>query len=202
MPIKAICFDADGVVVNPQMQFSRLREKELGISAEMAEPFFKGIFNECLIGKAELLDVLPPYLRKWNWNGSAEEFVALWLKTDHVIDLELISTIMRLRQKGAICCLATSQEQHRADYMKKEMGFQEVFDRLFISCEMGVQKPDEAYYRYIETQLQLSGESILFWDDRLQNVNAAKARGWKAEVYADYEQFLQKLSIYIPFLVD
>ncbi|MBA4384086.1 MAG: hypothetical protein C0410_05065 [Anaerolinea sp.] len=108
MSIKAICFDADGVVVNPQMLFSRLREMELGISNEMAEPFFKGVFNECLIGKADLMDVLPPFLQKWNWNGSAEEFVALWLKTDHEIDTRLITTIKKLRQDGIICCLATS----------------------------------------------------------------------------------------------
>jgi putative hydrolase of the HAD superfamily len=197
MPIKAICFDADGVVVNPQMQFAKLREKNLGISNEMAEPFFKGVFNDCLIGKADLMDVLPPFLRKWNWLGSAEEFVSLWLKIDHVIDTELISTIKKLRQKGVICCVTTSQEQHRADYMKKEMGFQEVFDHLFISCEMGVQKPDAAYFQLIETNLQLPGESILFWDDRQQNVNAARAQGWKAELYTDYENFLETLPLYV-----
>ncbi|MBA4384087.1 MAG: hypothetical protein C0410_05070 [Anaerolinea sp.] len=78
------------------------------------------------------------------------------------------------------------------------MGFKEVFDHLFISCEMGTQKPEEAYYRYIEIQLQLPGESILFWDDILQNVNAAKARGWKGELYTEYDQFLKMLSIYVP----
>jgi putative hydrolase of the HAD superfamily len=197
MPIKAICFDADGVVVNPQMQFAKLREMKLGISNEMAEPFFKGIFNDCLIGKADLMDVLPPFLRKWNWQGSIEEFVSLWLKTDHVIDIELISIIKKLRQKSIICCLATSQERYRADYMKKEMGFQEMFDHLFISCEMGVQKPDAAYFQLIETNLQLPGESILFWDDRQQNVNAARAQGWKAELYTDYENFLETLPLYV-----
>ncbi|MBA3073426.1 MAG: HAD-IA family hydrolase [Anaerolineae bacterium] len=199
MPIKAICFDADGVLVYPQMQFAKLCENKLGISQEMRDPFFKGVFNECLVGKAELLDVLPPFLKKWNWSGSTEEFVALWQKTDHVIDTELITTIKKLRQNGFICCLATSQEQHRAEYMKKEMGFLEVFDHLFISCEMGTQKPGDAYYRYIETHLRLPGESILFWDDRPRNVNAAKARGWNAEVYTNYEQFLETLALYQPF---
>ena len=197
MPIKAICFDADGVVVNPQMQFAKLREMKYGISHEMADPFFKGVFNECLIGKADLMDALPPFLRKWNFQGSAEEFLSLWLKTDHVIDTKIVNAIIELRQKGFICCLATSQEQHRAEYMKKEMGFQEVFDHLFISCEMGVQKPDAAYFQYIETHLQLPSDSILFWDDRPRNVNAAKAQGWEAEVYVNYEQFLETLAIYL-----
>ena len=198
MSIKAICFDADGVMVNPQMQFAKLREMKYGISNEMAEPFFKGVFNECLIGKADLMDVLPPFLQKWNWQSSVEEFVSLWLKTEHIIDADLITTINKLRQKGIICCLATSQEKNRANYMKKEMGFQEVFDHLFFSCEMGTQKPEEAYFRCIENQLQLPGESILFWDDNTQNVSSASAQGWKAEQYTNYGQFLKTLSIYIP----
>ena len=51
------------------------------------------------------------------------------------IDSRLISAIQQLRQNGFICCLATSQEYNRAKYMKTEMGFQNVFDHLFFSCE-------------------------------------------------------------------
>jgi hypothetical protein len=46
--IKAICFDADGVVVNPQMQFSKYLERERGISPQMTQGFFHGVFNDCL----------------------------------------------------------------------------------------------------------------------------------------------------------
>lgn len=197
MPIEAICFDVDGVVVNPQMQFARLLDLNYGITPQMTKTFFNGIFNECLIGKAELLDVLLPFLQEWNWSGTAEEFVALWLKTDHVIDSDLIKTIINLRQSGVICCLATSQEQHRADYMKKEMGFKPLFDHMFVSCEIGAQKPDPAFYQYIEKYLELDAKSILFWDDRPQNVNAAKTHGWKAELYTDYEHFHETLSFYL-----
>lgn len=198
MMIKAVCFDADGVVVNPQMQFAALRETRFGISKDMAAPFYEGIFNECLTGKADLMMVLPPFLKQWNWEGSVEEFVALWLKTEHLIDARLISTIKKLREDGIICCLATSQEQHRADYMKKEMGFQDIFDHMFFSCEMGAQKPDEDFFRLIETRLQLPGESILFWDDRSRNVDGARARGWKAEVYINYPLFIKELLNHIP----
>ena len=85
--IKAICFDADGVVVNPQMQFSKHLKREHGISPEMTRSFFNGIFNDCLVGKANLSEVLPNYLQGWNWKGSVDEFIATWLERDHVIDL-------------------------------------------------------------------------------------------------------------------
>ena len=104
----------------------------------------------------------------------------------------LIAKIQDLRQAGFRCCLTTNQEYHRAEYMKKEMGFQSLFDNLFFSCEMGTKKPQKDYYQTIESLLQLPGEDILFWDDSVHHVKAARACGWQAEIYSDYGKFLKK----------
>jgi putative hydrolase of the HAD superfamily len=195
--IKAICFDADGVVVNPQMQFSRLLKKEHGISPEMTQSFFRGIFNDCLVGKADLRDVLPPFLSEWGWKGSVDEFIASWLITDHVLDARIITAVQNLRHDGMICCLATSQECNRAEYMKTRMGFQDVFDHLFFSCEIGWQKPQHAYYQHIEKTLNLEKGSFLFWDDFHVNVEAAREFGWNAELYTDFDEFEKTIKKYI-----
>jgi hypothetical protein len=121
--IKAICFDADGVVVYPQKQFSKYLNEEHGISPEITRGFFGGVFNDCLLGMADLNEVLPPYLDNWGWKGSTQEFIATWLKFDHVVDFRVIDAIQRLRQKKVFCCLVTSQERNRAEYMKTKMGF-------------------------------------------------------------------------------
>lgn len=196
MSIKVICFDADGVVVYPQMQFSKYLKDEHNISPEMTKGFFSGVFNACLTGKANLSEVLPAFLQDWNWKGSVDEFIATWLKRDHVVDLRLIKKIQSLRQKGFICCLATSQERNRADYMKTEMGLGDVFDHLFFSCEIGWQKPDPAYYQHIETVLAVKKDSILFWDDSEKNVRAALEFGWNAERYIEFGEFEEAMKKY------
>jgi putative hydrolase of the HAD superfamily len=198
MTIKAICFDADGVVINPQKQFSRRLEKEHGISPSMTQKFFCGVFNDCLVGKANLKEVLPTFVKEWGWKGSADEFINTWLLTDHVVDDRIINAIQTLRRNGIICCLATSQEHNRAEYMKCKMGFQDMFDHLFFSCEMGCQKPDHAYYRHIEKILNLEKGSILFWDDASLNVKAARECGWNAEIYNDFSAFEKITKKYIP----
>lgn len=196
MAIKAICFDADGVVVYPQKQFSKYLREAHGISPEMTRAFFQGIFNDCLLGKANLSAVLPPYLQEWGWKGSVDEFIAAWLKHDHVIDHRLMRVIQRLRQNGLLCCLTTSQERNRAEYMKTQMGFQNAFDHLFFSCEIGWQKPDAAYFQQVEKRLNLGKESILFWDDLEINVTAARTIGWTAELYTEFDAFERVLSKY------
>ena len=195
--IKAICFDADGVVVYPQMQFSKHLGEQHGISPEMTRSFFHGVFNDCLVGKANLSKVLPTYLQDWNWKGSVDEFIATWLTLDHVVDVRLINLIQRLRQNGVICCLATSQERNRAEYMKTQMGFKDVFDYLFFSCEVGSQKPDLAYYQHIENVLDLEKEAILFWDDLELNVRAAREHGWNAERYTEFDEFEKTMRKYL-----
>ena len=194
--IKAICFDADGVVVYPQKQFSKHLKEEHGISPEMTRSFFGGVFNDCLVGTANLSDVLPPYLKDWKWKGSTDEFITTWLKFDHVVDVRVIDMIQRLRQNKLICCLVTSQERYRAEYMKTTMGFQDAFDHLFFSCELGLQKPDHAYYQYIEKALNLEKGSILFWDDLEINVIAARENGWNAEIYTAFDEFEKTMTQY------
>ncbi len=56
----------------------------------------------------------------------------------------------------------------------------ESFPRLFASQEIGAVKPDEAAYVHVETELGVGAESILFFDDLIENVNAACERGWDA----------------------
>jgi putative hydrolase of the HAD superfamily len=196
--IKALILDADGVVIFP-WRFARYLEREHGITPGMTRPFFRSIFDDCLVGKADLKNVLPPFLQAWGWSGSLDEFVSSWLRTEDAVDDRVINVVRTLRSSGLVCCLATSQEQHRAQYMKTTMGFTTIFDRLFFSCELGCQKPDPAYYELMERDLGLEGERILFWDDSVRNVESARKRGWNAEVYADFASFEQMLAEYLGY---
>ena len=163
----------------------------------MTRGFFNGVFNDCLVGKANLRAVLPAYLSKWGWKSSLEDFIQTWLQTEHIVDERLMATVQALRQKGIICCLATSQEHNRAAYMKMEMGFQDLFDHLFFSCEIGWQKPAPGFYAHIEKTLAIKKEMILFWDDSLKNVAAARERGWHAEQYTGFEEFENAVRRYV-----
>jgi putative hydrolase of the HAD superfamily len=119
------------------------------------------------------------------------------MTTDHVVDERMVNAVQGLRAQGITCCLATNQEANRAAYMRTHMGFVDIFDRLFISCEIGAQKPQPAYYQHIESTLGLKKEEILFFDDGLENVKAAYERGWHAEVYTTFESFERNLEKYI-----
>ena len=52
----------------------------------------------------------------------------------------------------------------------------------FASHLMRVRKPDPAIYAQVEKELGASGDRIIFFDDRPENIAAAKARGWSGFV--------------------
>ena len=188
MSIQAVIFDADGVLVCPKRLTEHLT-REYRITQEATHALLQNKFDDCLLGKANLAAVLPPYLSEWGWPGSVEEFMQLWFTVEDAVDTRIMDTVKALREGGFICVLATNQERHRAEDMRTAMGFSAQFDALFFSYEMGVKKPDERFYEVVESALGLTGNQIAFWDDTPSHVDAAKRRGWSAELYTDYETF-------------
>jgi 2-haloacid dehalogenase len=57
------------------------------------------------------------------------------------------------------------------------------FDRAYISAHLGVIKPDPAIYAAVEADCGLAPGSLLFVDDRPENIAAAEARGWRGHVF-------------------
>ncbi|MCB0139116.1 MAG: hypothetical protein KDE50_04325, partial [Caldilineaceae bacterium] len=66
MAIKALLLDADGVVIFP-WRFAQYLAREHGITPAQTRGFFGGVFLDCLVGRADLKEELPPFLAQWNW---------------------------------------------------------------------------------------------------------------------------------------
>jgi putative hydrolase of the HAD superfamily len=196
MSIKAIILDADGVVIF-SWRAAQLFEREYGITREMTSGFFGGVFRDCLVGQADLKQVLPPYLAQWRWRASVDDFIRVWFEAENAPDERVVDVVCALRESGLACYLASNQEKYRAEYIRTQMGFAGIFDRLFFSCELGCKKPDCAYYERIMGTLGLVGPDILFWDDSPSAVEGARACGWNAEAYTEFEGFEIKLAAYL-----
>ena len=71
--------------------------------------------------------------------------------------------------------------------------FMRQFDRDFISGHLRVLKPEAQIYEILETESGLSGEALLFTDDRPDNIAAAAARGWKTHLFEDPQGWADRL---------
>ncbi len=196
--IKAIVLDADGVIINKPDMFSVQYQKEFGISNEVMLPFFKGRFQDCLTGKADLKEELKPFLKKWAWPGTVEELLNYWFKSEHYIDERIVAEIEDLKRMGIKCYLGTDQEKYRTEYIRKNMGLEKIFDKIYSSAEMGCKKPDKEFFKSMAEDLRqgenIQPEKIMFWDDDEKNVAAGKDFGIQGYLYKNFNEFYKIVS--------
>ena len=194
--IKIILFDVDGVLVDGEL-FSRHLARDHGITLEMTRPFFAGPFSECLVGLADLKQVLPDYVREWGWQRSIDDFLSYWF-SKHSINEPLLHIIQQLRQQGIRCYLATNQEHYRTAYILNEMGFAQKFEGIFSSAHVGQVKSQPAFFEHVLRKLNgIAAHEILFWDDSAPNIVTARQSGLQAEIYTTFADFTIKMSRYL-----
>src|SRR5690242_10916855 len=82
--IKAILFDADGVLTLPEEFFSQVYARSRGLDPEPFETFFKTQFPAARIGKADLKELVQQTSELWQWEGSIDDLLRLWFETEAV----------------------------------------------------------------------------------------------------------------------
>jgi putative hydrolase of the HAD superfamily len=186
MEIQALMVDVDGViVVHPNSSgWSVNLEQDLGLSAaSLQEAFFKPHFAEIIVGHAALRQRLTPVLAQIAPHLSADALIAYWFEQDAHLDHRLLAELAEVRSRRVAVHLATVQEHERARYLWETLGLKARFDAMHYAADLGCAKPAAEFYSAIEGRTGFSGSQIAFIDDKAANVDAARARGWRAEVW-------------------
>jgi len=178
--IRHVLLDADGVLQRHPVGWVAAAEGFLG---ERGADFFRTITElerACLRGEADFLPILTAELAEQAPGTPVEELYAeVW----HTIETVATSVelVHELRSAGLGVHLATNQQARRAAYMRRELGYDELFDGSFYSCELGAAKPEPAFFAAVLDSLGVAAPEVLFVDDNEPNVVAARECGLAAE---------------------
>ncbi len=183
--MKALLLDADGVVLKRHRYFSERFAEEYNVPQDLIVPFFKDEFRKCQTGKADLKEALVPYLEKWGWQGSVEDFMQYWFDSDTEIDAEVFSLVKGFRAKGIPCYLVTDQEQYRAEFIRKKLDG--MLDGFFFSSELGASKDTPEFFVSLLKTLNVAPGEVTYLDDDQKNVDVALTLGIDAYFYNGIE---------------
>jgi len=182
MTIDAVLFDADGVIQRPTVDW---RAALSGfVSPGDAAGFVLDLMTSerpSLVGKGDFRDAITEVLRRWHSEVPAEAVLDLWRRFE--AEPVVVDLIQQLRAQGIGCHLATNQQGYRRAIMHDERHYGDWFDQTFYSCDLGLAKPDPAYFRTILQAIDRPATSVLFIDDNVANVDGARTVGLHAEVY-------------------
>lgn len=101
-----------------------------------------------------------------------------------VIDQEVLSRISELRDKYKIVLCSNAMSEFIRNILKKN-AIEQLFDEIYISSEIHEAKPDVQYFRKVIEDLKVSPSAIMYFDDSLANVKAAKVLGLNAIHFRD-----------------
>lgn len=88
-----------------------------------------------------------------------------------------VALLRRLKAAGVPVLALTNFGRQTLDIAQARFDFLNEFDRMFVSAELGLIKPDPAIYAAVEAA-GYAPETLFFADDMPANVAAAAARGW------------------------
>lgn len=92
-----------------------------------------------------------------------------------------MAVLQRLRGKGAVRLAAISNEARElTGYRIEHFCLERYFDAFFVSCFLGLRKPDPRIFMLVLDVLQLRPEETAFVDDRQENCDSARNLGMHA----------------------
>jgi putative hydrolase of the HAD superfamily len=184
--VKALMVDVDGVIVHPAHAggWSERLEADLGLPvAALQDHFFRPHWGDVMLGRADLHDRLGPVLAEIAPHLTSRQLTEYWFAHDARLDETLLADLDQWRAAGLEVHLATVQEHHRARYLWDTLGLRDRFDGLHYAADLGSAKPDPAFFRAIETRTGLAPGELLLIDDKIANVEGARACGWRGATW-------------------
>jgi len=194
MTIRAVYFDFGGVLIRTEDPAPRARLAEnLGLSSREIEQL---VFESASAVQA-MVGEIP---EEQHWQAVArtlrlpeseipklqEEF----FRGDHW-DTRLFDFLRLQRKMVKIGLISNAWSGLRSVIVNEK--FDDAFDAMIISAEVGVAKPDAGIYRLALEKLDVEPPEAVFIDDVLVNVEAARAVGMHAIQFTRTEAVLDEL---------
>ena len=181
---KAIIFDLGAVILNINYQNTIDEFTKLGVNN--AATFYSkkvqtNLFNQIetgMISSNEFLKALQKETKNANINQVEKAWNAMLLDLPD----ERIQLIEKLKNNYSIYLLSNTNAIH-IDAIKKQLGkrkwlaFCKLFDKMYLSHELGLRKPDVKIFEYILNEQKLKAEEVFFIDDSPQHIASAKKTG-------------------------
>lgn len=99
----------------------------------------------------------------------------------------------QLRNRGLFLSLLSNTDQWHFEYCQEKVPALKWFDRIFLSYEMHMKKPDAEIFLAVVQQLNAEPQQCLFIDDLKDNIEVAKQLGFQTVQFHEADTLKQEL---------
>ena len=194
MSIKAVFFDLGGVIVRTEFQAPRqqLAEK-LGMEYDDLN---KIVFDSdsglrASMGEITSDDHWASVLQRLKRPAAELTLIRDEFFAGDIVDRTLVEYIRSLRGKYKTGLISNAWSDLR-DFIGREK-FEDAFDKMIISAEVGAVKPEPKIFQIALEQFGVSPNEAIFVDDFYDNIEGCEKVGIKGIHFKDVESALQQL---------
>jgi FMN phosphatase YigB (HAD superfamily) len=126
------------------------------------------------------------------FSGNLDEFCSTFADIFSEIK-PMIALHGALRAGRVPTCVFSNTNPIAAAHIRDRFPFFSRFDSYVLSYQHGAMKPAARIYEVVEGQTGQKGKAIVYLDDRAENVEAGRARGWQALLHETPEKTIPAL---------
>lgn len=184
--IEAIVFDLGGVILNIDYQLPVKAFKALGIddfSKHFSQASQTALLDDYETGRISS-EAFIAEVSKFVKPGTTEDQIrAAW--NSILLDLpeQRLFSIEKAAENHRIFLLSNTNEIHIEEFNRYLLqthrlpSLEPFFEKLYLSYEVGLRKPDAQIFEHVLSDAALKPESTLFIDDSVQHIQAASNLG-------------------------
>lgn len=177
---KALLFDMGGVVL--EVDFNRVFEHWEPIStldrSQMKDRFtMDAAYEQHEKGQISALEYFSHLRSVLELTGADAEITKGWNAIFGSEISETLDTIDSLHKKIPVFGFTNTNKAHQDHWEPHFPRISTTFDRLFVSSEIGLRKPDAEAFDFVMDAISVKPEELLFFDDSQENIDGAKQLG-------------------------
>lgn len=190
-----LLFDFGGVLVDLDRQRVEAAFDRIGFNIRPYLGTYRqaGIFSQLEQGRISIHEFCNGIRALSQQSGDAlqlltdEAIVAAWQSYLTEVPTERLDMLLKIKQHYSINVLSNTNRVHwqmakDTFFRYKGLNVENFFDHIFLSCDLGVEKPDPLIFSKVVEGLQVPAHDILFFDDSEVNCQAARNYGLQALV--------------------
>lgn len=184
--IKAVIFDAGGVLHESNTAMADDLRQELGITSSLLKQIRSNQLSLLSSGAIDEAEFWRQVTTKYGLREVtvAENLLGRAFAEALVEHAPISELVKKLGDSNVKLAVLSNTIQPHAIALKKA-GIYSGFDHVLLSHEVGMLKPDPAIYQHALEELNVRPEATLFIDDDPKNVEAAEALGIHGVVYTE-----------------
>lgn len=166
------------------------------VNALLAEPEESPFVMDLMLGKITEDDIWQIAADRYHVSAAMAKRIRRGVLSKKRGNFEMVNFLAGLRPQYKTAILSNASSNARQIF-SEVMNVDHLVDMMIISAEEGLIKPDERIYHLALERLGVGPEEVVFLDDRLVNVEAARRLGMYAIHFNNTAQALADLQVYL-----